>query len=226
MKKIKFSSEFEMCKHVTIILSGLLVPRKHKHIPEVPRYAYNNHSDMLFIMKTGNMFVVEYKLSGSKSLLSQVKKSDYAIGIVNQSLGKSFYEKNNDPYRHRIFSYTGQDWEIEKIAEFLIYRFPSYSDRPPRIFGKNYKDVQYGLEPVYYWGYRKTESSFIGGIKSGKRISLFQLYIQAVKNIQEYYDYNLDSYLIHKALGFYSLGTSRQHFETAMNQLKKEGKIL
>ena len=40
---MKFSSEFEMCKAVTIILSGLLLPIRHKHIPEVPRSSQNNH---------------------------------------------------------------------------------------------------------------------------------------------------------------------------------------
>ena len=50
---MKYKSEIEMCKDLTMIISGMIAPAKHKFIPEVPRSSGNNHSDMLFIRKNG-----------------------------------------------------------------------------------------------------------------------------------------------------------------------------
>ncbi len=205
-----------MCEHVTTIISGLLIPRYHRHIPEVPRASQNDHADMLFLMKTGKMFVVEYKLSNPKALLRQVQRNDMTIGIINQPIKKE-YRENRDFYWKRIFTYTGQDWEIERIAEFLIYKYTSYPKDKFRIFGNDYKKCKLGIEAIYYWGYKETDSSLIGGIKSGKRLSLYQLYIQAIWNLQKAYNWTLDSYLVHSVLVFYAASTAKKHFKTAMD---------
>lgn len=209
---MKFSSEFEMCKAVTIILSGLLLPIRHKHIPEVPRSSQNNHADMLFLLNNGKMFIVEYKLRNPMDLLRQVNnhyRGTMAIGIVNQNLSKDF--KNKYEYKP-IFSYTGQDWEIEKISKYI------FDDKGKVCIGTDYRKTQYRYDtaPIYYWGYKKMDSSFIGGLKTCKRLSFYQLYIMAVQNLQSHYNWELDFYLVHNILGFYEISTAKKHFDTAM----------
>ena len=214
---MKFSSEFEMCKHVTGIISGLLVPIKHKHIPEVPRASHNNHADMLFLLNSGTMFIVEYKLNNPFALLQQVQFNDMAIGIVNQNVTKEFYEKYRNNRSYRIFSYTGKDSEIEKIFNWLINKNYFSDKKKKKIYGNHYKTGK-GIEAIYYWGYKKAGSSFVGGLKNCKRLSLYQLYIQAVQNLQGHYNWQLDFYLVHSVLRFYAPTTAKKHFNIAMEQ--------
>jgi len=208
---MKYNNEIEMCKDVTELISGILIPRKHKHIPEVPRTSHNNHADMLFLFETGNMFVVEYKLNNPKGLLAQIMNSNFAIGIVNQKVKKEFYETGNLWQHHLIYSYTGEDWEIEKISERINGKYE---------FGSNHNKKIGGIESVYYWGYKKIHSSLNGGIKTGKRLSFYELYRQAIINLQEEYNWQLDFYLIYKVLGFYEVGTAKCHYKEVIRQQK------
>ena len=205
---IKYKSEVEMCKAVTMMISVLLIPNYHKHIPEVPRSSHNNHSDMLFLLRNGRMFIVEYKLNNPMELLRQVMNQNNAIGIVNGRLSTKFLNE----YKHKpIFSYTGQDWEIERIAKHII----NYEGK---INGQDYRKTnsRYSVEPTYYWGYKYSESSLYGGFKTGKRTSFYELYKQAILNLQEHYMWKLDFYLIHSILGFYEISTARKHFNDVM----------
>ena len=203
---MKYNSEIEMCKDVTVLISGLLIPRRHRHIPEVPRCYGNNHADMLFLFNTGNMFVVEYKLNNPKELLRQVMLNNFTIGIVNQKVKEEFYT-NKTWYCHRIFSYTGENRQLEKIYDYIDGRYD---------FGHNHNENIAGIESVYYWGYKKTNSSLEGGIKTGKRLSFYELYEQAIINLQEEYNYKLDFYLVYKVLGFYGMSTAKKHYKEAM----------
>ena len=205
----KYNSEIEMCKDVTELISGILIPRRHKYIPEVPRCSGNDHADMLFLFDTGNMFVVEYNLSNPRELLRQVMINNFTIGIVNQKVKKEFYETRTTWHQHQIFSYTGEDWEIEKINDKINGRYE---------FGHNHNKRIGGIEAVYYWGYKKTHSSLNGGIKTGKRLSFYELYKQAIVNLQEEYNWQLDFYLIYKVLGFYEASTAKKHYKDAMKE--------
>ena len=201
---MKYNSEIEMCKDVTELISGILIPRRHRHIPEVPRCFGNNHADMLFLFNTGNMFVVEYKLNNPAELLKQVMLNNFTIGIVNQKVKKEFYDNRETWYRHQIFSYTGEDWELEKINDRINWGYE---------FGSNHNKNIGGIETVYYWGYKKTNSSLEGGIKTGKRLSFYELYKQAIVNLQEEYNWQLDFYLVYKILGFYGMSTAKKHYK-------------
>jgi len=196
-----------MCRDVTELISGILIPRRHRHIPEVPRCSGNNHADMLFLFNTGNMFVVEYKLNNPAELLKQVMLNNFTIGIVNQKVKKEFYDNRETWYRHQIFSYTGEDWELEKINDRINWKYE---------FGSNHNKNIGGIETIYYWGYRNTNSSLNGGIRSGKRLSLYELYRQAIINLQEEYNWQLNFYLIYKVLGFYAANTAKTHYKEAM----------
>jgi len=195
---IKYKSEVEMCKDVTKIISGILIPTKHRFIPEVPRNYGNDHSDMLFICNNGNMFIVEYKLKDLKGLVKQVdRQNPYCIGILNRKI------KNNENM-YRIFSFTGEDSEIERLAYVIDHRN----------FGR---DMFYNNTlSVYWWGYRNSDSSFEGGYANCKRLSFYELYKQAIFNLQEEYKWNLDFYLVYNILGFYSKSVALKYYKQIM----------
>ena len=209
---MKYNSEIEMCRDVTELISGILIPRRHKYIPEVPRGPQNNHADMLFLFDTGNMFVIEYKLNNPKDLLRQVMVNSFTIGIVNQKVKEDFY-KNGCWQHNLIHSYIGEDWELDRISKRINGKYK---------FGSNHKSRTqvFGLEAIYYWGYLNTNSSLDGGIKTGKRLSLYELYRQAIINLQEEYNWKLDSYLVHKVLGYYETSTAKHHYKEVINLLK------
>lgn len=162
---------------------------------------------MLFLYDSGQMFIVEYKLNGLESLQKQIYRNDYTIGIINQNI------KKGSQTGGRIFQYTGMnnDYELETIHNFLIGR---YGD-----FGSNYqKNYSNGNEAVYYWGYRNTESSLQGGIKFGKRLSYYELYKQAIVNLQKHYNWKLDFYLVYSVLGHYARSTAKKHYDNVIEQ--------
>ena len=203
--KQKFKTEVEMCRYITPRISGLLIPRKHKFVPEVPRFSHNNHADMLFIMDDGSMFVVEYKLSGWHELYLQTRKSSIpTIGIINANA-----RKNNDMFRSRITPWIyGSDSEIERLHGMICECFGN--QHPNHLTGS-------GNEAVYYWGYLKAKSSLDGGIKTGKRLSYFELYKRAICNLQEFYSWKLDFYLVYRVLGVYSVSVAKKHYKEAMH---------
>lgn len=197
---MKFQSELEMCKEVTVQISGILIPTRHRHIPEVPRQSGNDHLDMLFIKENGSIFGVEYKLADINGLIRQVQGYSHVIGIINRPL------KTEKPL-YDIFQFTGKDWEIEKIAEYLIGRHP---------FG--IKHYETDLLSVYWWGYLNEVSSLEGGLKNCQRKSFFQVYKQAIKNLQDHYQWKLDLYAVYRILGFYQLSTTRKYFKEVMQE--------
>lgn len=189
-----------------MLISGILLPTKHKHIPEVPRSSGNNHSDMLFILDNGTMFTVEYKLNSLKSLINQITHNHYSIGILNSKVDKTQYFIES----YRVFGYTGEDKQLEAISSFI--------KNENRIYGcTHYKSSLYS---VYWWGYKNENSSLEGGLKNTKRISFFELYKKAIQNLQAEYSYRLDFYLVYKVLGFYEVATAKAHYKDAMKELE------
>lgn len=208
----KYNTEVEMCKDLTMLISGIISPTKHKYIPEVPRCSGNDHSDMLFIKNNGEMFIVEYKLNNPKKLWQQVERQKCAFGIINRDI-KKFREQ----YKYtRIFQYTGQDWELEEIAKFIMG--DKLASIPTYPYGTHYRESD--SLSVYWWGYYNTESSLEGGHQNIKRLSFFELYLQAIENLQKYYNWQLDSYLVYRTLGFYSYATTKKYFNIVMNEHK------
>lgn len=219
-EKIKFRYEVDMCKHVTEVISGILIPTKHRFFAEVPRNANNDHADMLFVLDNGRMFIVEYKLNNPKILMGQVKRSDFAFGIINQEMKKKNF--GFDYSDGQIIPYTGADIDCERIADKVLG-----SVRPWKMDNKRYYPFgstrfDYSTLSVYWWGYMHEKSDINGGIKSGKRISFYRLYIRAIKNLQKHYDYKLDFDLTWSMLRFYGRGTALKHYKQAMGELELE----
>lgn len=196
-----FKSEVEMCRELTEMISGILIPTRHKFIPEVPRGYGNDHLDMLFIKDNGGVFGVEYKLGNAKKLNRQVSRNDHVIGILNQP-----FDHENFRYS-RLFQFTGQDWEIEKIAQFINGR---------RKFDRHHSSSD--LLSVYWWGFQNTESSLEGGLANCKRISFFEVYKNAIKNLQEKYDWKLDEYVIYRILGTYAISSVKKYFKQVLEE--------
>lgn len=213
MKKINYTSESEMCKDITELISGILIPIKHRFFAEVPRSSHNNHSDMLFMCDNGTMFIIEYKLSGIDKLKTQINQNNnpaYTIGIINQDI-KKYKDKNTVDYG-RIFQYTGEEWEIDKLSNFLLGMWrTSY-----RQFGKDRFYDNHLM--VYWWGYRYSDCNIDGGIKSGKRMSFYELYKQAIKNILITYDWKLDFEIVYSILGFYSYYVAKKYFDIVISE--------
>lgn len=218
-KKTKYKSEVDMCKDLTRLISGMIAPTRHKYIPEVPRSSHNNHSDMLFIKNNGLMFVVEYKLAGSKDLMAQIQYKNYKIGILNQKIDR--FEMDNISYYsyNRLFEYTGEDYQLEKISMFLngLHRNRHETIIKGSPFGyERYKEDEL---MIYWWSYKHSKSSLLGGIQNGKRESFFEVYIRAIVNMQRYYHTHLDFDLVYSVLGFYGKANARKHYNDAMKEL-------
>ena len=196
----KFKKEVDFCKHITPLISTA-INKKHKFIPEVPRFSNNNHADMLFMLSNGTMFIVEYKLNNSKKLLEQVNKTTFGLGIVNQKQEqKSFYNR-------KVFGYTGSNDELEILKQAVRYKCCS-------------KPLITELQRVYFWGYRNTKSSLEGGIQHGKRLSFYQLYRQAIFNLQEEYKWVLDFKLVFILLGIYARSQAQKHYKYVIDNKK------
>ncbi len=180
---------------------------KYKTIPEVPRSAFNNHSDMLIINTAKKeMIVIEYKLSGWRKLAHQIEFGNpeiHSIGILNGSVPDPNLKENFKYRLWNIFSYTGQDNELERIMRRIE------NIRWTTIYGS-------ALANIYYWGFLNTPSSLAGGIQTGKRISLFELYKDAILNLQKQYSWGLDFYLIYRILGYYSINQAKRYFKEVL----------
>ena len=200
-----------MCREVTMQISGLLIPTKHRHIPEPPKsYGSNFNADMLFIKDNGTMFLVEYKLTDLKGLVGQIHSvNEPIIGIINRRR-----IPDNSAYGC-IFPFTGLDNEIDRLNAFLNHRHP---------FGKHY--TRSGLFTTYWWGYKNYDSSLEGGFKNGTRLSFHELYKKAIENLQEEYRWSLDEYLVYSVLGNYEFETMKKYFRQVMKEKEKSTKTV
>jgi len=175
---------------------------------------------MLFILNNGRMFAIEYKLYGERALEKQVEENHpHTFGILNCKL-----KKTSDDYR-KIFSYTGLKDELKSIKDFIDGKWYYEGDDGKVLasgvypFGRDRFDKN-KIFTVYWWGYKNTPSSLIGGFRSGKRLSFCDLYKQAIVNLQEEYQWKLDLYLVYNVLGFYSKNTCRIFYTEVMNKQK------
>ncbi len=204
--QIKYKKESEFCKDVTeLILGALIGIRKNvKCLAEVPRYSHNDHVDILLLdyhKKEG--ILIEYKLKDWKGLHNQVR-SNKNLGI--RSIGIINGVRNQEACIH---NYTGLDYEIEKICDDICGVKSYWTDI--------YHNDKMNL---YYWGYMNSESDLNGGLANCKRISQYQLYEMAVKNLLLRYGSDLDFYLVYRALGCYSYPTARKHYRNAVRSLQ------
>jgi len=196
---IKYKTENEMCKDITTLIGGLLIGLcEFQYIPEVPRFSHNNHFDMLLIDRTNRqVLAIEYKLSDINSLINQCwRGSINKMGIINRQL-----KPNKHLEKVKIFSFIGFDNEIEIINEHLLSHW-SWT----KVFGNP-------LANVYWYGYIDKISSLDGGFKNGDRISFFQLYKTAIKNLQIMSDWKLNFDIIYEILGSYSISIALKYFK-------------
>jgi len=198
----KYSTENEMILDLMPAILGSLVPRKIRCFAEVPRYSGNDHTDIMLIDDVKKaVFAIEFKLNGPKSLNQQVEynwRRFACIGIINA------VPKDKEKH-YWLYPYTGDDSQLERICSKL---------RNLSWCSINESDIA----GIYYWGYLKEQSCFDAGHSHCKRISLFQLYRKAVINIQEFYNWKLDFYLVYKALGYYAVSTAKMHYNAAISE--------
>lgn len=197
----KYNSENEMILDLMPAILGSLIPRKIKCFPEVPRYSGNDHTDIMLIDQTKKaVLALEFKLNGPKGLNQQVEYNRQrfdCFGIINTELR----EKEKFYWLH---SYTGADEQLDMICRRIGHR------RWTNINDSN-------VAGIYYWGYLNDASCFDAGHKNCKRLSMFQLYKKAIYNLQVFYDWKLDFYLVYKSLGFYSISVAKKYFNEVHN---------
>jgi hypothetical protein len=214
---MKYKSESEFCKDTTKLIYADLLLQKIQVIPEVPKGSHIYHADILLINRTRqDMLMLEYKLSNWKNLAKQVKQSRESIsynfvkfGIINSKLPKLSWEeekKMNFPF-YNILPYTGTERELENILE--------------KVRKTQWTNIhENDLGSIYWFGYQDDESSFDGGIQNGKRITLYQLYKKAVKNVLKAYPC-LDFYGVYRILGFYSVSQAKKWYREALKELNQ-----
>jgi hypothetical protein len=142
----------------------------------------------------------------------------FTIGIINSGISDKYKKIAK---KDRIFTYTGKDSEAEAINDFINGRYySSYSGKKEHRKYLEFGDDQHASKRVmvYWWGYMKAASSLEGGLRNCKRLSYFQLYKQAIVNLQEQYNWRLDEYLVFNVLGFYSLAQSKIYFKDVMEE--------
>lgn len=199
---MKYKTENQMILDLMPAILGSIIPRKVKCFAEVPRYSGNDHTDIMLIDFTQkSVFALEFKLNGPKGLNQQVEYNRHrfqCIGIINAV--------PRDKEKHYfLYPYTGEDNQLDCICNTLCHRKWS---------NINESDIA----GIYYWGYLNDVSCFNAGHKNCKRLSMFQLYKKAIFNLQVFYDWKLDFYLVYKSLGFYSVTTAKKYFKEVLRE--------
>lgn len=193
---MKYKTENEMILDLMPAILGALIPRRVKCYAEVPRYSGNDHTDIVLIdVKMKSVFALEFKLNGPKGLNQQVeynRQRFQCIGIINAV--------PKDKNKHFcLYPFTGDDMQLDCICNTLSHRKWS---------NINESDIA----GIYYWGYLNDESCFDAGHAHCNRLSMFQLYKKAIYNLQAFYNWKLDFYLVYKSLGFYSVSVAKKIF--------------
>jgi len=211
----KYNTEAEMCEDVTKLILTLLIGNRD-HVgayAEMPRSSHNNHTDMVLVdYQSKEVIGIEYKLSGLRALYDQVKFDKWdrnygitKIGILNSEERKSSVdtEIHSEAY---VYRYTGKDSQIEAFTD--VFCNPRGYSRWTSIFRSE-------MANLYYWGNMGKESNFSGGFKSGNRISLYELYMEAIRNIRKEYPC-ADFYIIYRILGIYSISQAKKYYHMVL----------
>jgi len=110
------------------------------------------------------------------------------------------------PEERIIFSYTGQDSELELLG----------SEEKGLLYKHRWCSVFYGLGMIYFWAYKNNKSDYRGGITSGNRDGYAKVYIKAIRNLHACYG-KLDFMLTHATLSSgYSLSVSKKYYQEAI----------
>ena len=213
---MKFKSEQKFCEHITKLILGILAgeDRKVVCVPEVPRHYFSNeHIDMMLLdIKNKEILCIEYKLNNPKQLCGQVRANMVrgldCIGIINSKYREDTLVEDtlvSEGFIHRIFSYTGEDNQIENLAKYITYSIATH-------WGSIY--TRRGM--MYYWAYKNNQNRFDGGTFGVKRQKFFSVYMQAIQNLHAEYG-KLDFMLTHAALrSGYSVPVSRKYYRKAI----------
>jgi len=203
---VKFHKEQDFCEYVMPCILGLWEKDigNLQVIAEAPKNFFSNdHVDILVInRKDKDLFAIEFKLSDYKGLQRQVDMTRdklATIGIINRPMPKV-------KTYGRIYGFTGEDYETERIADHLSKK-ESYIHILHCPFGM-----------AYWWGYMGVESNLSGGKgRNTKRPTFHHLYVSAIKNLQKHYDCKLQPLEVAAILGCYEYDTFMKHYRTAMS---------
>lgn len=213
-------TENEYAKECIIQILGMLTGERTQLqvISEVPRFCGNNHTDLLIIdRKKKEMLQFEFKLNNIWDLLLQCRGTEAQTGIKTIGLLNTFRktqkrEKLEGKFHHwhmlQLCLDKPQDYHGDRL--FNILRSQN--------FWTPYNQSSNGM--VYWYGYMGHKDFDIedAGKANADRLSFYQLYQRAIKNI---YRCDIDFDLIYNLLGVYGKPTAKKHHDEAILDLKK-----
>ena len=203
---MKYKKETDFINDMMPLIIAGFIPRRVHCYGEVPRYSGMNHFDILLVNRSQkSVMALEFKLTDYRGLRHQILRNKFirSVGIINCLFKK---DKHKD---YHIYHYTGLDEELDMLIQRLCkYQWSSIYDN--------------AKASVYYWAYLTEPSNFNAGFNHDDRNSFYQVYKLAIRNLQEFYNWKLDTFLVAKALGCYSLTTVKKYYNQVLSEKFKQ----